>query len=614
MRLSNPSNNKQTSKSTAWKMSLIGGACACLAVFLINLGVTIWSAMFLEGSQNGIKTGRRIIYKGSCSTSRTLSVVIHLIINIFGSILLGASNYGMQCLSAPTRADVNKAHAKQGWLDIGILSFRNLRRVSRKKAVLWWLFNSVVFSSLTTHEYEVYTINGKFELLENEVGYHLRIDDSRSQLRIERAKAGQLDNLTALECINEYAISFQTKRTDVLLVVDPSSGSDWVRTRDVDSTHSLNVRWVVDAYQGFEWICPSAQPCRGLLPGVKSQSDNWRPYGNRVKYCFSQSVPQTCRLNFDIHIAGIILGVNAIKAAILAYLRGWTQPFVIHEKRRHWAVAVSKGRWTASFVIYSVALGVSIFFLTWGIFAISGPHDLTTLWNLGFGAAVQDTLISGLGWETWGDEALIWNIILCNLPQLIFSLLYFQYNGLFTCMAAAKEWSDFGHKRNSLRVSSNPRGEQRSRYFLQLPYRFSIPLLVASILMHWMLSQSIFLVAVEKTDFYRPGSLDWAILTCGYSPIAIIFVIVTSILMATVVVITACRRLPTPIPVAGSCSVAIAAACHHPDGIPQPEASLFPLQWGVIWRQGDGSYQELTNHCGFSPHPVERPQEGVIYH
>jgi hypothetical protein len=254
---------------------------------------------------------------------------------------------------------------------------------------------------------------------------------------------------------------------------------------------------------------------------------------------------------------------------------------------------------------YGTALCGTCSLLIWGVLVLPGPRDLKSLWGLGFGSTNELTLI-GLGWDAKGEKSLIWNVLLPNLPQLIFSVLYFQYNSLFTCMAAAKEWSNYGHKRRSLRVSSNPRGEQRSRYFLQLPYRYSIPLLVASILMHWMLSQSIFIVAVGEV-------WDWKVLACGYSPIAIIFVIITAVLMAAAVIVTALRRLPTAMPVAASCSLAIAAACHHPDNIPQPDASMFPLQWGVMWRQREGSGWELTDHCGFSHYPVEKPQDGIVY-
>lgn len=201
---------------------------------------------------------------------------------------------------------------------------------------------------------------------------------------------------------------------------------------------------------------------------------------------------------------------------------------------------------------------------------------------------------------------LIANVLLANLPQLVFSFLYFQYNGIFTCMAAAAEWSVYGNKRRSLRVSSNPTGEQRSRYFLQLPYRYSVPLLLASILMHWMLSQSIFVVAIEQSG-------EWRLFTSGYSPIAMIFVIILAVFMAAAVIITARRRLPTTMPVAASCSLAIAAACHHPDNKPQPGASLSRLQWGVMQRKTGDLGKELTNHCGFSQYPVEKPEWGIVY-
>ena len=135
-------------KRAKWQFSLIGGAGSCIVVLIINLSITIWSSVSFVGSEHGDRSGRRIIYEGSCSESRTINVIIHLLINIFSSILLASSNYGMQCLSAPTRADVEHAHARRDWMDIGIPSFRNLRMVSRKRAALWLV---LVLSSVPLH-------------------------------------------------------------------------------------------------------------------------------------------------------------------------------------------------------------------------------------------------------------------------------------------------------------------------------------------------------------------------------------------------------------------------------------------------------------------------------
>lgn len=71
-----------------------------------------------------------------------------------------------------------------------------------------------------------------------------------------------------------------------------------------------------------------------------------------------------------------------------------------------------------------------------------------------------------------------------NSPQLVLSFCYFAINSECTSMAAAYEWNKFGSSRKGLRVSA-PLGEQRSTYFLQLPLRFSLPLMAISGGLHW---------------------------------------------------------------------------------------------------------------------------------
>lgn len=241
-----------------------------------------------------------------------------------------------------------------------------------------------------------------------------------------------------------------------------------------------------------------------------------------------------------------------------------------------------------------------------GLIHLAGSHDLRAIWDLGFGAVSETAVVVCLpDFIKNSSRQLVWMVFLANLPQLLFSLLYFQYNALFTGMLAAKEWSDFGWKRRGVRVPWNPKGEQRSRYFLQLPYRWGIPLLIASILIHWLLSQSIFLIAAGT-----PG--DYLYVRCGFSLAPMIFIIGASIIMAIALGITGFRRLSTAMPVVGSCSLAIAAACHYSDGIPRSQEPLARLKWGVTKGQnedGDGT----PGHCGFSSNYVENPEAGVEY-
>ena len=45
----------------------------------------------------------------------------------------------MQCLGSPTRDEIDKAHAKGRWLDIGVPTMRNLLNINAKRTVLWVL-------------------------------------------------------------------------------------------------------------------------------------------------------------------------------------------------------------------------------------------------------------------------------------------------------------------------------------------------------------------------------------------------------------------------------------------------------------------------------------------
>lgn len=101
------------------------GAFTVIVVLLVNIGLAVgWRV------SHGTPGGFGLIYQGNCTRSKRISLWIHLAINALGTLLLSASNYAMQCLSAPTRKEVSKAHAKGVWLDIGIPSIRNLGKIS----------------------------------------------------------------------------------------------------------------------------------------------------------------------------------------------------------------------------------------------------------------------------------------------------------------------------------------------------------------------------------------------------------------------------------------------------------------------------------------------------
>lgn len=59
-----------------------------------------------------------------------------LAVNALSTLLLGASNNCAQLLTAPTRKDIDLAHVRGMWLDIGVPSLRNFPVMSRWRKVL----------------------------------------------------------------------------------------------------------------------------------------------------------------------------------------------------------------------------------------------------------------------------------------------------------------------------------------------------------------------------------------------------------------------------------------------------------------------------------------------
>ena len=134
-----------------------------------------------------------------------------------------------------------------------------------------------------------------------------------------------------------------------------------------------------------------------------------------------------------------------------------------------------------------------------------GLHEM---WQEGFGDIHADRLMR-IGSTEIGTA------LVSNSPQLFLSTVYFSYNQLLTSMMMASEYNDFAITRKALRVSE-PKGEQRSTYYLQLPYRYAIPLIVSSGVLHWLTSQALFQVKIIFFSYTGELQPHLNLTTCKY--------------------------------------------------------------------------------------------------
>lgn len=250
-------------------------------------------------------------------------------------------------------------------------------------------------------------------------------------------------------------------------------------------------------------------------------------------------------------------------------------------------------------MIYILAAGFNNTSLT--------SQSMSHLWALGFGKVTAESLIH---FSLPQGALMVFTILFANSPQVLLSALYLTCNGLLTRMLLAHEWSNFAHQRKMLRVIS-PKGKQRSTYRLHLPYSYGIPFLLTFGCLHWLVSQSLFLARMDVYDDDGVLNPSKSISTCAYSLIAIVFASILGLLVCTSVVLTGVRKFKPGMPLVGSCSAAISAACHPPEE--DRNASQKAVMWGACERETSEWSGEAVGRCSITSFQVQAPIAGNRY-
>lgn len=112
------------------------------------LGLVLLGIIGISINRAGSLSKAWLFYRGSCDQANRINLLLHLLLNIVSTLIIASSNFFMQVLNAPTRKEVDRAHAKNRWLEIGVPSIGNIFHVSSFKTIAWVLFN---LSSVPIH-------------------------------------------------------------------------------------------------------------------------------------------------------------------------------------------------------------------------------------------------------------------------------------------------------------------------------------------------------------------------------------------------------------------------------------------------------------------------------
>ncbi|KAI8630438.1 hypothetical protein F5Y19DRAFT_46670 [Xylariaceae sp. FL1651] len=171
--------------------------------------------------------------------------------------------------------------------------------------------------------------------------------------------------------------------------------------------------------------------------------------------------------------------------------------------RHTWHRAIPSLIWLRSYVLFAVVIGFLGF-----VFGAAQVHNPYNGANQRISHSATNGILNTDGAK--GDD-LVSNVLLANSPQLLLSFSYFAYNSLFTILCVEKEWNSFSRRYRPVRVT-DPKGQQISTYRLQLPYRYSIPLMAISAALHFLVSNTLYVFILEggkkQIPFFSSKSLD----------------------------------------------------------------------------------------------------------
>ena len=254
----------------------------------------------------------------------------------------------MQCLSSPTRSEIDKAHGQRMWLDIGVPSVRNLRKLSTTRIVLWWLlatssiplhllYNSAVFSTLSTHRYDAFLVtsdfldgaafnvtavfptlgNGTFNLQNKLQAYN---NNQTSFVKLENEK-----------CVETYTAPILSANSDLLLVSSNLHATNSLLSAILaaDSQFISELKYEYENRNIFcllELICDHDY---GAVTNPQNLSFHtsdllWSSDGHvngttlglsYIDYCLSKPVVEHCKLQLSVTIMIVVIICNMIKTA-----------------------------------------------------------------------------------------------------------------------------------------------------------------------------------------------------------------------------------------------------------------------------------------------------------
>lgn len=606
-------------------------AIALAVLSLVALPLTfcciIWSLKeALEKEYGDVIVPSVVLFTRSCDVARIASIIIHFIVNLIGSVIVGISLYLQQLCASPTyQAIREEITSGSGDIQFGSplpLAIRLFRRC--RPLISLWLF--LMLTSLVLH----LSLNGAVGFQFNTLflwGQVLRADGINPLL----FELEHWTNITGTQCQTQLKqLSTNANLANITLVVDQSGSINW------EDYTSIEEYWP----NGTIYLNPNLVHIEycfvNQVPEICSVTARWAPLTLFTAALLFKSIVVLISLTYVSHfhqplynsIGDILnLAVQRPEVAVVpaneclvdsSRARGVSRPDAslaltraLSRKIAWWRLML-----TSDWICYAwqlFSLGAMIFAIyesTVAYFPLYSTRNIFTIFiGQGFGTPFR------LLWTyTFGNDGIQLSssqltllVFMANSVQVWVAISIFCANNHITRTWLETDWRGYYMRYRCPRVSSDTGRKGigiRKPRVLQLPYLVTITQIGLGAVAHGLASQAFFVVetsgprvtvygAVENVlDFYVTHSP-------GVMAIGGLFVFILLTIMTIFMFVG--RRTSMPV-MNGSVRVVL-ASCTKLKGFPDD---------GIAW--GDISEADDQKVAGFGGHvePLDTGYYGKV--
>jgi hypothetical protein len=460
------------------------------------------------------------LFTGQCDSSlQTYNLVAHFLINGLGTIVLASSNYLQQICSSPSISEIAMRVGQGRDFQFGSNSPGSVLRQKFTLALVWVL---LVLTSLPLHL-----------MLNGIMGYAVTPIEAEGHAvqmlgGVAPPLGGNITNWNSYssdQCAKLllHSIAYVTDFRNITILVHEGAPFEFYDTfmRDRERRDVTGIPKAAEIASCFV----------DNVPSVCKLTVRWFPAVLSAGALIIKTIVVFIALKRHSHFRkrvfnslGDIIAVGArhpnLRTPRFRLGDGMFKGQPCHEFRIPWRRALDFWDFLVAVFWWVSALGVTGYGIySWEVIGKGLPFS-DHLRRFGFGAVDPMTsMIPGQSDIRNGSpNTFPLLVIIANCPQLWLSLGYLLWNNQITRIWMEREWRSYYRHAHKPRVSyDKPKDEvgTRDTRWLQLPYWLTGLLMSLNTIMHWIVSQTLFVVEILGNAQTRPNFY------LNFSPLAI---------------------------------------------------------------------------------------------